>query len=219
MYRVAIFDFDGTLAHTLEDVVACMHGTFEAFGEESPSEAHIRGTMGMSLEAAFSVLRHKEMGGDEVALWVRRYRWLYASQGGLRTRLYPGVLEALARFSDAGVWSVVVSNKGRDAIESALLRLGIAETVRCVFAADGVRYKKPDRRLYTEEIKTALPGVVDSSVLVVGDSESDLRFARNAKLRCCWAAYGYGNRKACLGLYPDMVIQRFEDLSSALLGA
>jgi len=49
-------------------------------------------------------------------------------------------------------------------------------------------------------------------VLVVGDTEWDLFFARNGGLKSCWGAYGYGDPEECRALRPHYVIAAITDL-------
>ena len=216
MYKAVIFDFDGTLADTLNDVTLCMQETFEAFGDKCTDRVDVKRTMGLPLEAAFAELRSKDSDPADIAERVEHYRRLYARQGGVHTRLYPGVQKVLHGALKVGIQSLVVSNKGHDAIDAALKSLGIANTIARVFAVDTVRFRKPDRRLYQEEIKPVLENPSDAEVLVVGDSESDLIFARNSGLASCWAAYGYGDASACQQLNPDIVIHAFDELNDLL---
>ena len=91
----------------------------------------------------------------------------------------------------------IVSNKGPDAIRHSLRQLGMDGLVQHIFGDDGHLPKKPDPALYTGAIQAAFPDARAESTLMVGDTASDLRFAKNAGLRACWAAYGYGGAEEC----------------------
>lgn len=51
------------------------------------------------------------------------------------------------------------------------------------------------------------PEVNRERVLVVGDTDADIRFARNIEAASCWASYGYGRREVCSALKPDYTIE------------
>ena len=211
-FKALILDFDGTLAQTLQDIACCMAEAFQQFGEPAPSEDAVRAIMSVPLEIAIPRLLGKECASAEAAEWVLRYRSIYNGERLRRTSLFPGAKELLLRAEETNTPAVLVSNKGSVAVAAELHHLGVAHLIRKSFPVDAAPYKKPDPRLYHSAIKSCLHGVPDSEVLVVGDSDADIRFAQNAGLRCCWAAYGYGNPEECLGLKPDMVVQCLTEL-------
>lgn len=68
----------------------------------------------------------------------------------------------------------------------------------------------PDPMIYNEIIKSKYKNLNDKNVLMVGDTEADINFARNANISSCWAEYGYGNVDNCLKLKPDFQISSFD---------
>jgi phosphoglycolate phosphatase len=216
-YKLFIFDFDGTLADTLDDIAWCMEKTFVHFGEPPPSKPAVREVMSGPLEMSVQQLRGKKCQPNEAAEWVRFYRSVYNGERVRRTRLFPGADDLLEQAEAQGIQLLVVSNKGSVAVEAELGRLGIRGRIGGIFAADVVAYPKPDARLYHAEIKSSFPSFEDRDVLVIGDTETDLRFAKNAGVASCWAAYGYGQREDCLGLKPDITIESLSELRSVLV--
>ncbi len=74
---------------------------------------------------------------------------------------------------------------------------------------------KPDPRLF-HAIQQQIPGGRLQRFLVVGDTETDLCFARNAGLQSCWATYGYGHGARCRAVGFDYTLDRIEDLPGIL---
>ena len=215
MPGLLILDFDGTLADTFEDVANAMIGTFKAQGHRPPARESIHRHMGLRLEAAIPL-----MGGpsepEKLQTWVAAYRRRYLEDGGRRTKLFPGTREVLKGAADNGLQPVLVSNKGIDAIRSCLRRTEIDGYLAAVFAADTGLHHKPDGRLYRSEIKARFPEIGDEDSVVVGDTATDLLFARNSGLRSCWATYGYGNATECRQMSPDFSVNRFDQLPELL---
>ena len=214
-YRALILDFDGTLAATLEDVVWCMGQTFQSFGLPAPPSAAVQATMGLPLEDALRLLSQDQCRSAEQE-WVRAYREIYRMEGGHRTALFPGAVEVLASAQGRGVRTMVVSNKGVAALRSHLARLHLLSSVDVILGGDSVPCRKPDPQLYRAEMSPRLAGIRDQEVLVVGDTETDLKFANGAGLDSCWASYGYGNLHRCLDLRPSHVINSMYELEPLL---
>jgi phosphoglycolate phosphatase len=215
-FNLLVFDFDGTLANTAYDISWCMRQTFESFSKPQPSEEAILKTMGFPLEFAFRDLCRIGLAAEEISIWIHRYRSIYNTHGDLYTRLYPGTEDLLARIKKAGVSVVIATNKAHDAIEGTLTRLGVRHLIDLIFADGNTDYQKPDPLLFSREIKSYFSNVNDDQVLVVGDSEIDLRFARNSGLPCCWAKYGYGNSETCRNLNPEFIIDDIREVDHIL---
>ncbi len=206
VFRLLIMDFDGTLADTLPDVVWCMARTFERFGCAVPADGAVLRTVGMTLEDSFRALGCPLSVQGDMAEWVRTYREIYRDAGGRRTMLFPGMASCMRQIAGSGVRLAIVSNKGIAALQAAVERLGVSDYVDRIFGGDSVRHTKPDPELFHAEIGPCYPSCSSGDVLVVGDTQTDLAFARAAGLRSCWASYGYGRREQCLACNPDYTV-------------
>lgn len=217
-YRLLVLDFDGTLADTLPDISHCLTEAFLHHGVVSPSAEAIRATVGAPLEHGIQHLLGEDEETDRVREVARTYRDVYQRERGRRTRVVAGAAEALRELGEHGIRTVVTSNKSSGALVAALASTGLAPFVQDVLGADDVRYRKPDPRLYHLEIRPRYPGVPPADTLVVGDTLTDLAFARGAGLAACWASYGYGDPDACRLIAPEFTISCFGELRAVLAG-
>jgi phosphoglycolate phosphatase len=213
-YELLLLDFDGTLASTHEDVIWCMRRTFESFGAEPPAPARVLATIGLLLEKAVESLRPP---GHPLPIseWVAAYRRIFHLEAGPRTRFFEGAAAVLGEAKRRGIETAVVSNRGSLSIEVLLRRLGPLRP-RCVLGRDRVMFRKPDARLLHRDLHRRFPATRPEAMLVVGDTSTDLRFARAAKLSACWAEYGYGDRAHCLRYRPRYTIRDFSELLRVL---
>jgi phosphoglycolate phosphatase len=205
--RAVVWDFDGTLASSLEGIAAAMQETLQAFGYAAPTTEQVRATVGLTLEESMRWLTRGESSEDQIPQLVAKYRSLHASLAAPLTTLFPGARAVLGILKERGVLSVVVSNKGRIGLKQLIDQLEIGAEIAIALSADDVLYRKPDGRLYTQHIAPLLHGLLSDEVLVVGDTESDLRFALDAGLKVCWAKYGYGDPEVCQALQPTHTIE------------
>lgn len=209
-YELLLLDFDGTLASTHEDVLWCMQRTFESIGVEPPPPARVLATIGLLLEKAVESLRPP---GHAVPTseWVNAYRRIFHFEAGPRTHFFGGATAVLREAKRRGIQTAVVSNRGSSSIEVLLQRLGPLRP-RHVLGRDRVMFRKPDARLLHYDLRRRFPATRADAMLVVGDTPTDLRFARAAGLSACWAEYGYGDRARCLRYHPNYVIRSFSEL-------
>lgn len=212
MIKTLVFDFDGTLASTAEGIHACMCETFHAFGYPRPWLADVRKTIGLLLEPSIRQLIPNDGRESRIPAMLALYRELYHAKAPAMSRLFEGAAETLALQRSLGMQIILVSNKGRRGLRQLTEHLKIKDDMDVILGMDDVAYRKPDARLFTEHIARYSPD--RKQVLMVGDTETDLLFARNAGLQSCWAAYGYGDAEKCRALEPDFVIRDITELAA-----
>ena len=201
-FQLALFDFDGTLADSVDSILYCFVKTFESFGRTAPSPQSIRSTIGMNLGAAFDLLRGDDTS-DGSPDWVERYREVLRAEGLSKCRLYPGAAGLLDHLSRQGVDMAVVSHRKAEFIYILLDQFGLKDKVSLVVGGHPEPYLKPDPRVFDKLVQPHFNGIQPGKVLVIGDTPYDLEFARNIGAKSCWAAYGYGDEAKCLALSPD----------------
>ena len=211
-----IFDFDGTLAASLEGIHASFKDALVLHGHAAPSLAAVRQTVGLTLEESVKILTDDRCNGTQVDEVIASYRVLYTEKGRAMATLFPGARETLLAVRVMGIQIVVVSNKSYKGVCRMAEQLGIDGVIDLMMGADSAPFRKPDARLYTEVIVPHLPVPRGRQVLMVGDTESDLLFANAAGLRSCWASYGYGDESACIALKPEFILPDIARLTELL---
>lgn len=219
MTRLALIDFDGTLCDTHGAVCHVMDLTFESFGHgKAPAEAvdtAIRS--GVVVSEVFNRLLGREPQDPLGRRWAVRYREIYNSGEGLaRTTLFDGVHEGLEALSKAGWRCSVVSNKGVVALNEALAHFALADRFAFVVGDAPGQRRKPDPDLYRETVLPKLDGFAPERCIMIGDTATDLRFARAIGAEAFWAEYGFGDREECRALHPDIALTRFDDVAERL---
>jgi phosphoglycolate phosphatase len=220
-YELLIFDFDGTLCDTRRAIVHCLERALTTYGRPSPSPERTASIVnkGLSLAETFSLLDPGLRGqSDVIAEMHGAYRSFYPEEGDPLVETIPGTKAALQSVHALGAKCIVVSNKGVDAIHRSLERYGLAPFIDLVFGDQpGVPFK-PDPALLTDHIIPMFPQVAKARILMIGDTQVDIRFAQAGGIDCCWATYGFGDRQSCLALSPDYLIDTIEKLPEILSG-
>lgn len=215
-YRLAIFDFDGTLASSVEGITACMTATLTAFGYAAPSLEEVKATVGLTLEDSVRILTKRKVPSAQLPAVVKLYRDLHDAKGAPSIKLFDGAVSLLEKLPSHGIKSVLVSNKGRKSLEHLLEKLRIWAFFDLMLSAEDVEHQKPAPELYSRHIAPQFAKIPQSETLVIGDGEIDIRFAKVAGLSSCWARYGYGDAAKCRALHPDYEIGNLEELRDIL---
>ena len=136
----------------------------------------------------------------------------YAAHIADTSRPFPGAIAALDRFAGAG-WGLAICTNKLEALSRQLLRsLDLESRFAMIAGQDTFGVRKPDPRHLTETVRKA-GGRTDSAVMV-GDSDIDVRAARNAGVPVVAVAFGYSPVPVA-ELGADRVIGHFDELFAA----
>ena len=214
--KTIILDFDGTLASSLEGIWTCMRETLTHYNFPAPTPQQVRQTIGLTLEESIHRLTEGRCEEPLTSEMVKHYRILHTTKAAPLTCLFDGAIPTLAELRRRNIFTILVSNKGRAGLHQLIAQLEITDYIDIILSAEDTPHRKPDACLYTDHIAPLLPLTPDSQTLVVGDTETDILFARNANLLSCWAAYGYGDAQRFKALAPDFELQSLTDLPTLI---
>ncbi len=211
-YELLVFDWDGTLADTLDCIVEPMAAAFAEAGLPVPSAERIAATIGVPLTDIVASLSPPDARGPaQVEGVVQRYRSL--QQGFLgRLRLFPGFSELSAGLRARGCRAAILSNKGRADLLGNLRQLGLEEHFARVSAGDDYppEERKPHPRPLLDLIGAL--GVEPRRTLMIGDTVYDLRMAQRAGVDSAAVVWGCHPLERLKQEAPRHVLRRLEDL-------
>src|SRR5579863_6824809 len=205
--KALLFDLDGTLIDSKQDLVLSVNATLRSLGREELPADLVASYVGSGAPA----LIRRALGGlpdSEEFQRALQFFLAYYEQHKLDfTRAYPGVQEALQQLRDIPM--VVLTNKPVNISVRILEGLGLASFFQAIYGGNSFPTKKPDP-LGANTILTQLR-VAPQEAVMVGDSEVDVQTARNAGMISAIVNFGFGihNRVA----YPaDVYLDRMQDL-------
>ncbi len=208
-----VYDLDGTLADTAEDLVATLN---YLLGREGLAPLPVESARSLVGAGARSLIQRgfaasgKTLDPPTLEALFADYLQHYAAHIADRTRLYPGVDKALAAFASAGWRQAVCTNKIESLAKLLVARLGIAGRFAFVCGQDTFGVGKPDPKPLLETI--AASGGVRERAIMVGDSSADIKTARAAGLPVIAVDFGYSDVPVA-ELGPDRVISHFDQLA------
>ena len=193
-YQTMIFDLDGTLLDTLEDLADAVNAALVMHGYPERTIDEVRAFVGNGVRRLMQLAHPAgEMAPDfeEVLADFKAY---YAEHSRNRTKPYAGIMETLQSLKQRGMKMAIVSNKF-DAAVKDLNRIYFGDLIPVAIGeneAAGIRKKPaPDSVFSAMEILGADPG----TTLYIGDSEVDYETSRQAGLDLILVSWGFRSRE------------------------
>lgn len=195
--RLAVFDLDGTLVDTLDDLTASGNRLLARLGRPAVTPEVIRPMVGDGVPALVRrILAHAEVAVDEAAA-IGEFGRDYAANAANASRCFPGVPEMLSLLRARGWRLAVCTNKPEQAARTLLEALGLAPLLSAIGGGDSFATRKPDPGHLLGTIRAA-GGVPEGSILV-GDHANDVAAAHGTGIGCIFALWGYGTRAMAEG--------------------
>jgi phosphoglycolate phosphatase len=203
-YKLYVFDLDGTVADTKQDLGRALRAAVIAAGFEPPGEDKIVASIGQGAENSIRVLTG--LGEDSLGPYVDYFMEKYDEFCCDNVALYPGISELLKRLKAKGAHIALVTMKFRSAVQKILKCLSL-DIFDEVISYDDAKKRKPDPEslFMLMEKFGAAPG----ETLMVGDSITDLKYAKAAGVDACILEHGYGRMSEIIPLEPDYIIKDF----------
>ena len=210
-----VYDLDGTLADTAEDLVATVNWLLGREGLQ-PLKVESAGSL-VGAGARALIARGFQASGR--SLEPRKLETLfgdflahYNAHIVDRTRLYPGVDKALHAFARLGWRQAVCTNKVEGSAKLLVAKLGVADHFAFVCGQDTFGIGKPDAKPLLQTI--AASGGARDRAIMVGDSATDIKTARAANVPVIAVDFGYTDIPVAQ-LGSDRVISHFDELMAA----
>ncbi len=191
MTKGAIFDLDGTLLYTLDDLKDSVNYALSQFGYKMRTLDEIRNFVGNGV--GLLIERSIPDGADnpDFSECLRCFKEHYEKNMYNKTKLFAGIDEMLTSLKSHGYKIGVVSNKFDLAVKE-LCKKYFAEKIEIAIGeSNGVRKKPaPDSVLKVMKILGCTP----EKTYYIGDSEVDIETAKNAGLKCISVSWGYKDK-------------------------
>ncbi|HEY9574567.1 MAG TPA: HAD family hydrolase [Lachnospiraceae bacterium] len=203
-----IFDLDGTLLNTLDDLCDGVNEILKRHALPLRTLEEIRTFVGNGVRVLMQKALPSDISLDLFEEYFREFKDYYTSHCQIKTGAYKKIYEMLAFLQEKGYKMAIVSNKNHEAV----LRLNDLYFKDYIKVAIGQREgiaKKPAPDTVFEAIKAL--GAEPDSCLYVGDSEVDAATAKNAGLSCVLVSWGFRSKEELKNeLYEKMIDEPME---------
>lgn len=179
-----LFDLDGTLLDTLDDLIDSVNHTLEQFGCPTRTKQEIRSYLGNGARNLIKQSLPGTPNDPPVDAVLSAYQDWYDTHNRIKTRPYEGILEALEELSkDYPI--AIVSNKPDRAVKPMCKEYFGEEIYALGESSDCPRKPAPDM------VYKGMAAIGATKCVYVGDSEVDIFTARNAGSPCLTVTWGF----------------------------
>jgi phosphoglycolate phosphatase len=214
LYKLAIFDFDGTLVDSTPGIIACMRDLIIELGHPIELLDKWAKLVGIPLLRQMENLfpeRDPQYHEDLANLYRKKYdgRVLDICPP------FPGLEDMLAELNSKGVLISIATSKRRHLVEQVLVHYELTKYFSMVVGSQDVSNHKPHR----ESVDVTLHSLkVDpSDVVVIGDSTFDLSMARNAGVDAIGVTTGVHDAEALHTCEPKHVVSGLHEVTPIIL--
>ena len=214
-YKCVIFDMDGTILYTLDDIVDGLNYALKKNGLPVKEKDAVRKYIGNGIH--YEVENSVPQGTDDemIERVFADFNVYYGVHCGDHTHPYEGIVELMKKLRAAGILTAVVSNKGDYAVQQldeqyfkGLLDIGVGEK-------KNIRRKPAPDTVY--EVLNRLH-IDKADAVYIGDSEVDIDTAANVPMDCIVAEWGYRDHDFLMAHGAEVTARTVQELEKILFG-
>lgn len=214
---ILVFDLDGTFAHTAPDLLDSLNHclALQDLPQVDPKDLmrYVGHGGKVMIERALAA-RGRKIDANALDAMMAGFLLHYEANMPGKTQAYEGVLDAMARFTDAGYIHAICTNKYEVMSKKLLSALSLADRFEVICGQDTFPWKKPDPRHLIDTIDAA-GGIRDRAVMI-GDSVTDIDTAKAAGIPVIAVDFGYSDRPV-KEYEPSHIISHFDELTIELV--
>lgn len=206
-YKAVIFDLDGTLLNTIEDLKNSVNYALESCGMPVRTLDEVRRFVGNGIK---NLMRRAVPDGEDNPLFEKAFSLFkehYSKNCCVMTKAYDGIPEMLDKLRSNGIKTAIVSNKAENAVKT------LSDTFFGGMTSFGDKDGR-ERKPAPDTVFAALDelGVKPDEAVYSGDSEVDIMTAANAGMKCISVSWGFKGRKFLEEHNAEIIIDRPEEI-------
>ncbi len=208
--KLAIFDFDGTIADTRGAIIVAKQETMRRYGLPVAGEEACASTIGYTAKEGFRRL-YPALGEDMLDFCVATYRQLFEERKKtIPPTLFPGMTETLEALAAMGVNCTIATARNQVSCHEMLEQLGVKKYFSYILCGESTQHLKP----HPEAVLKTLADLDcrPEEAIVIGDMPMDILMGKGAGVATCGVTYGNADRETLLEAGADYVIDQIGEL-------
>ncbi len=187
MYDTVIFDMDGTLLDTLDDLTSAVNHILRQYNCPTHTKEEIRTFIGNGIGRLMKNATPADTDDDTFNRMFDSFKEYYTAHSSIHTKPFSGILPMLKALQQRGIRTAIVSNKNIEAVQALNDRFFGDYVKIAIGERPGIR-----RKPYPDTLLEAMRQLDAGKTLYVGDSVVDKQTADNAGVDCVLVRWGYG---------------------------
>lgn len=213
MYKLIVFDWDGTLMDSQARIVACLREAADDLNLIQLAEKQLKNIIGLGLrEAIITIYPH--LTEQLVTQFADRYRYHFVTANETPSGLFANIRTMLEQLLDNGLMLAVATGKARRGLDQVLEVTDLKSVFHGSRCADETRSKPHPQML--EELLDEF-GLTADEAIMVGDTEYDLLMASSLNMDAIAVTYGVHEKNDLLKHNPVACLDSVSELSRYLL--
>ena len=191
-YKAIVFDMDGTILDTLDDLAGSVNHSLAVFGYPLRSRDEIRSFLGNGMIRLIHLSVPEGITSEEEEAVLNEHKSYYPLHSSDMTKPYNGIVELLKELKSHGIKTAVVSNKSDSNVKALVDRFFDGLFDVSIGSREGVA-RKPAPDMVNMALD--LLGVSKDDAVYIGDSEVDLKTAENSFLPMITVTWGFRDKE------------------------
>lgn len=210
---LAVFDLDGTVLDTLEDLYLATNYALEASGFPKRSKEEVRAFVGNGIKRLVELSVPENTDEQSIERVFCDFNGYYAVHCADNTKPYDGIRDVLLSLRKSGIKTAVVSNKADYAVRSLCEKYFDSLFDFAVGEREGIR-RKPAPDSVNEALRVLC--TEKENAVYIGDSEVDIKTAENARMSCICVSWGFRSREKLISSGATLIVDEVSQLIDEL---
>ncbi|WP_296879389.1 HAD family hydrolase [uncultured Methanobrevibacter sp.] len=211
MKKLVIFDFDGTLFDSVDDVVICFNEALSMHNFPTLTKKEYLEVLGGNIDEVVSLILKDRNSKENMGLIKETYGELYSNSDKRNTLPFPNSGDVLRKLQERNIFIAINSNRSTDSIKYFVNEF-FSDIDFVLIEGHNPEYPSKPSPIGVENI-VKKAGVSLDEAIYVGDSKTDIKTAKNAKIDCILVSWGYGSEN---DLKDDSVLEVIDDINQLL---
>ena len=208
--KLAVFDFDGTIADTRKTIVIAKQQAMKQLGLEVKDEETCASTIGLSAKAGFKKT-YPDISEELLNECVILYRKLFDEvKSTMPPEIFPGVLETLDWLKEQGIKLTIATSRNTASLKEFVAALNLSKYFSYMLGGDDTKLLKPNPEPVMKTQKDLF--FSPEQTLVIGDMPVDIAMGKGADAYTCGVTYGNATREQLREAGADFIVDKMQEL-------